>query len=106
MNIPTPADPVMEMAERIADELFPSAYDDAEHAAALIAAQAAIRATTEAAAKYHDRKAAKWRKEASRHTRSDGRRSDCEQRDLIRMVRHQSDAIALRANKHIKGSDR
>lgn len=50
MNIPTPADPVMEMARKIVDGVFPSGaplsvYDDY-----LRIALAAIRATTEAAA--------------------------------------------------------
>lgn len=58
---------------------------------------AAIRAKAfEEAATYHDAKAAKWRKEAQRHVRSDGRRSDHGNRDIERMTRHEQDATAIR----------
>lgn len=65
-----------------------------------VAIRAMLALRTEAleeAARYHDAKAARWRKEAARHTRKDGRRSDYEQADLYRARRHEQDATAIRA---------
>jgi hypothetical protein len=56
------------------------------------------------AAAYHTAKARKWRKEAAKHTRADGRRSDHEDRDLERAKRHEADAIAILALRN-QGTD-
>lgn len=57
----------------------------------------AVAAMREACAKYHDGKVKKWRKEATRHVRKGGWRSDHEQDDLERAKRHEIDAAAIRA---------
>lgn len=98
MNTPTQSDPVMEMARKIVADLWSrdfcpnlarcvreGEYDESRPVRSVVAA---IRATTEAAAAWHDEQYAMIPDE--------GRKS---------LSSHPKWAIALRANHHLKGSD-
>lgn len=73
-----------------------AANDDTRPPAADAGEVRTYREGVEASAAYHDAKAAKWRKEAERHVRPGGFRSDCQNRDLERAKMHEDCAAAIR----------